>query len=182
MIEGDCWSKAECDGQGQCRGVDLACVPDGNCFEAFCDPDTQRCNQRPRANCGVLEPSSRPNTTPGPTPPGQLAPEAVSPNPSKSQNPNRGALALTGLVTKTPSTTNKENKNGKDTQNDVFENDGINWVVAGIGMTLIACAGCFAVIFGVLAARKEEARGDRLTAILDSGIAENDVFASPLVD
>jgi len=100
--------------------------------------------------------------------------------PSKSYDPNRAPLALTGVVTKTATPTSKDGKKGKDTQNKVLENSTINWTVSGIGVTMIACAGCCAIIFGMIAAKKNENHSDRLTSILDADLGVNDVFSSGL--
>eukprot|EP01096_Ripella_sp_DP13-Kostka_P011813 TRINITY_DN483_c0_g1_i2.p1 TRINITY_DN483_c0_g1~~TRINITY_DN483_c0_g1_i2.p1 ORF type:complete len:2113 (+),score=684.84 TRINITY_DN483_c0_g1_i2:42-6341(+) len=179
-LNSNCWSRAECDGNGKCTGFDFACRSDDECYEAFCDKDTLQCNRRIRESCGILQPSFAPIGSPGPTPPGPLPPQIQSPAPSKSYDPNRAPLALTGVVTKTATPTSKDGKKGKDTQNKVLENSTINWTVSGIGVTMIACAGCCAIIFGMIAAKKNENHSDRLTSILDADLGANDVFSSGL--
>lgn len=99
--------------------------------------------------------------------------------PSKSFNPNNVPYALTGTGFLTP-LPSKAKKDSRTSDNKVLTGVGFNWIVSGMGMTLIACAGCFAIIFGILAGRKEENRADRLAAVLDEDAGlTTDAFAFP---
>ena len=169
--------------EGMCIGFLSSCDDGESCTEDTCDPSSG-CEHREIAGCNsVYSPVGQDGTTPLPTPNGEFelaAPVAIPEAPAPPGNTGLQSQVIENLEQEeAEQEDNNEDGPGEgESDNKVIAQSSISYGAGLIGLGLVACAGCFAMVFGMLAAKDMERDDvDRLDVVLD---ADEDILTTPI--
>lgn len=179
--DGDhCTREDTCD-EGMCIGFVVNCDDGELCTRDSCDPSVGCVHDEIFGCEEAYSPLNQDVASPLPSPEVEFELAAPIAIPEAPAPPNNNALqsqVIQGLDEEQEDI-EEENDDGVaegESENKVIAQSSISYGAGLIGLALVTCAGCFAMIFGVLAARDlEKDDVDRLEVVLD---ADEDILCT----